>query len=61
MSGREFGPVFSWQMGPLKMITLLDYDVVKGLLLADNKVSGAARRMVTIRLCQHFANCSYQP
>lgn len=36
---REFGPVFSWQMGPLKMITLLDYDAIRSLLAADNKVN----------------------
>lgn len=30
--------MFSWQMGPIKLITMLDYEVVKSLLMADNKV-----------------------
>jgi hypothetical protein len=39
MPCREFGPLFSWQMGPLKMVTLLDYEAIRSLLAADNKVS----------------------
>ena len=35
---REFGPVFSWQMGPTQLTTILDYEAVKSLLMADNKV-----------------------
>lgn len=31
--------MFSWQMGPLQMITLLDYEAIRSLLAADNKVS----------------------
>lgn len=30
--------MFSWQMGPIKMTTIVDYDAVKSLLMADNKV-----------------------
>jgi len=39
MCRREFGPLFSWQMGPQKMVTLLDYEAIKTLLQADNKVN----------------------
>ncbi|KAF6266422.1 cytochrome P450 [Scenedesmus sp. NREL 46B-D3] len=36
---REYGPVFSWMLGPTKMTTVVDYDAVKSLLqLGDSKV-----------------------
>jgi hypothetical protein len=36
---REFGPVFSWMLGPTKMTTVVDYDAIKSLLqLGDSKV-----------------------
>jgi hypothetical protein len=38
---REFGPVFSWMLGPTQMTTVLDYDAIKSLLqLGDSKVRG---------------------
>lgn len=30
--------MFSWQMGPTQMTTIVDYDAVKSLLMADNKL-----------------------
>jgi hypothetical protein len=37
---REFGPVFSWMMGPTKMTTVVDYEAIRSLLqLGDSKVS----------------------
>jgi hypothetical protein len=36
---REFGPVFSWMLGPTKMTTVVDYDAIKSLLQqGDSKV-----------------------
>jgi hypothetical protein len=37
---REFGPIFSWQLGNRRVVTLVDYDTVSSLLkLGDSKVS----------------------
>ncbi|WIA15434.1 hypothetical protein OEZ85_002083 [Tetradesmus obliquus] len=36
---REFGPVFSWMLGPTQMTTVVDYEAIKSLLqLGDSKV-----------------------
>lgn len=36
--------MFSWQMGPTKMTTIVDYEAVKSLLMNDNKVGQRSQR-----------------
>lgn len=36
---REFGRVFSWKLGPERMVAVMDYDTIKSLLQhGDSKV-----------------------
>jgi hypothetical protein len=46
---REFGPVFTWKLGPEKVVAIMDYEIIRTLLkLGESKVSGEGSQGIAV-------------